>query len=133
MTPDRRPRSGAVMAACLVLAGIAPPAAPPRTSPPVLAEEWPRPWLLEHLPAFGAWRPVPSIADRDAWHGLPEALRSLIIRRGEEALGRPIPALPATLYLDFPADAFASDSAAVDVIPPEGNPVSVDFDLSALR
>lgn len=39
----------------------------------------------------------------------------------------------ATLYLDFPADAFASDSAAVGVIPPEGDPVSVDFDLSALR
>jgi hypothetical protein len=39
----------------------------------------------------------------------------------------------ATLELDFPAEAFTSDSATVQVIPPEGDPVSVDFNLIRLR
>src|SRR6266568_4244437 len=36
----------------------------------------------------------------------------------------------ATLEFDFPADAFISDSATVQIDPPEGDSVSVDFDLS---
>lgn len=39
----------------------------------------------------------------------------------------------ATLEFDFPAIAFTSDTATIDVLPPEGDPVSVDFDLSSLR
>jgi hypothetical protein len=39
----------------------------------------------------------------------------------------------ATLEFDFRAEAFVSDSAAIQVIPPEGDPVSVDFDLDHLR
>jgi hypothetical protein len=39
----------------------------------------------------------------------------------------------ATLQFEFPADDFASGSATVDVDPPEGDPVSVDFDLTHLR
>src|SRR5467141_4279303 len=39
----------------------------------------------------------------------------------------------ATLEFDFRAEAFTSDSAAIQVIPPEGDPVSVDFDLDHLR
>ncbi len=39
----------------------------------------------------------------------------------------------ATLQFDFPADAFASASATIDVAPPEGDPISVDFDLDHLR
>jgi len=39
----------------------------------------------------------------------------------------------ATVRLDFPARTFTSDSAIVDVIPPEGDPVSVEFDLTRLR
>jgi len=39
----------------------------------------------------------------------------------------------ATLEFDFPASAFTSDSATIDVLPPAGDPVSVDFDLSSLR
>jgi hypothetical protein len=38
----------------------------------------------------------------------------------------------ATLELQFPADAFSSDPN-VQVIPPEGDQVSVDFDLTRLR
>lgn len=39
----------------------------------------------------------------------------------------------ATLWLDFPATAFDSDSATVEVDPPVGDPVAVDFDLTRLR
>jgi len=39
----------------------------------------------------------------------------------------------ATLQFDFYAEDFASGSAIIDVDPPEGDPVSVDFDLDHLR
>jgi len=39
----------------------------------------------------------------------------------------------AIVYIQFPATAFKSDSAAVEVTPREGDAVSVDFDLSSLR
>lgn len=39
----------------------------------------------------------------------------------------------ATLKFEFPADAFTSDSTIVHIDPPEGDPVSVDFDLIRLR
>ncbi len=39
----------------------------------------------------------------------------------------------ARLQFDFPADAFTSDSATIQVLPPEGDAVSVDFDLARLR
>jgi hypothetical protein len=39
----------------------------------------------------------------------------------------------ATLELEFPADVFTSDSATIQVLPPEGSETSVVFDLSNLR
>lgn len=39
----------------------------------------------------------------------------------------------ATVQLEFLADAFAPDSATVQIDPPEGDQVAVDFDLSSLR
>jgi hypothetical protein len=39
----------------------------------------------------------------------------------------------ATLQFEFLAESFASDSATVQVDLPEGDPVSVDFDLPSLR
>src|SRR6266571_3712589 len=39
----------------------------------------------------------------------------------------------AAIDLEFPASAFASDSITVEVTPPEGDSVSVDFDLTRLR
>jgi hypothetical protein len=49
--------------------------------------------------------------------------------------GRTGPCRPrgAAIDLEFPAGAFTSDSATIQVIPPEGDPVSVDFDLTRLR
>jgi hypothetical protein len=45
----------------------------------------------------------------------------------------PCRTIGAALNLEFPADAFTSDFVTVQVIPPEGDPVSVDFDLTRLR
>jgi hypothetical protein len=39
----------------------------------------------------------------------------------------------ATLTFEFPADAFSGDSASVTVNPPEGEPVTADFNLEQLR
>ena len=39
----------------------------------------------------------------------------------------------ATVYIQFPANAFTTDSATIDITPREGDPVSVDFDLSSVR
>jgi hypothetical protein len=39
----------------------------------------------------------------------------------------------ATLQFDFSADVFASGAATIDVTPPEGDPVSIAFDLDHLR
>ena len=39
----------------------------------------------------------------------------------------------ATLYFDFIASAFDPSSAVIEVAPPEGETLSVEFDLSALR
>ena len=39
----------------------------------------------------------------------------------------------AVLELDFRAESFTSDSAVIQVTPPEGDPVSVNFDLTRLR
>ncbi|PYU55345.1 MAG: hypothetical protein DMG55_28190 [Acidobacteria bacterium] len=39
----------------------------------------------------------------------------------------------ATLQFDFSVEPFASGSATVDVLPPEGDPVTLDFDLDHLR
>ncbi len=39
----------------------------------------------------------------------------------------------ATLQFEFSATTFKSDSPTIQVTPPEGDPVSVDFDLSRLR
>jgi hypothetical protein len=39
----------------------------------------------------------------------------------------------ATIELEFPATAFASESTTIEVDPPEGDRVSVKFDLSSIR
>jgi hypothetical protein len=39
----------------------------------------------------------------------------------------------ATLHLELPAKAFTSDSTFVQIAPPEGPEVSVEFDLAAIR
>lgn len=47
--------------------------------------------------------------------------------------GGPCFLIGATIELEFPATAFTSDSATIEVDPPEGDLVSVNFDLPSLR
>jgi hypothetical protein len=54
----------------------------------------------------------------------------LLYRCGRYGPCRP---MGAALELEFPADSFTSDSATILVTPPEGDPVSVDFNLTSLR
>ena len=77
-------------------------ASPPlQQSPPVLATEWPVVRLREVLLARTAWKPAPSIADREKWNALSDGLKARVAREGQRALAQPIPALPATLFLDY--------------------------------
>ena len=39
----------------------------------------------------------------------------------------------ATLTFEFPADVFSADAASITVDPPEGEPVTAEFDLGGLR
>jgi hypothetical protein len=39
----------------------------------------------------------------------------------------------ATIWLDFPAKEIVSDTITVEVDPPQGDPIAVDFDLTRLR
>lgn len=39
----------------------------------------------------------------------------------------------ATVHIRFPAVAFTSDTTTIEITPPEGEAVSVDFDLTSLR
>ena len=39
----------------------------------------------------------------------------------------------ALLNLEFPAESFSSDTVTIQVMPPEGDPVSVNFDPARLR
>jgi len=39
----------------------------------------------------------------------------------------------ATLYFDFAAERFERGDAFIDIVPPEGEPVSLDLDLAGLR
>lgn len=58
--------------------------------------------LLEDLPeALEGFRPGPPAADRVAWIGLPEAVRTDLLADGETALGRDYPTLHATSYLGY--------------------------------
>jgi len=49
------------------------------------------------------------------------------------AIGEYCTLVGATVRMEFLAEAFATDSAKVKIVPPEGDKVVVDFDLSSLR
>ena len=56
--------------------------------------------------------------------------------KAESACGRrgsPCILTGATIEIELPAESFSSDSATILVTPPEGDPVSVEFDLTSLR
>lgn len=78
-----------------------------------LAREFP----LEKLPAIliaqDQWHPFPTLKDRKRWQALPHPVATHLIKLGEEALAKPLPPLPATLYLGYARNGNRSDFEAV--------------------
>jgi hypothetical protein len=97
----RRIFLGSLVIALIAIAGMG--AVPQGQAPgaPALAADWPAAKLEGVLLARDAWRPVPSIGDREGWARVAPGLRTRIVARGERALTDPVPALPATLFLDY--------------------------------
>jgi hypothetical protein len=77
-------------------------------------------WKDFQVQAFSGNQPLTPSRLR----GIP---RSSCGRRG------PCTLTGATLEFEFPGSAFTSDSATIQVVPPEGPEVSVSFDLSRFR
>lgn len=74
-------------------------AAPPERR--LLQQRFPLAALEAALIPRERWIPWPKAADRAPWEALPAVARSALLARGEESLGKPWPALPATLFLEF--------------------------------
>jgi hypothetical protein len=77
------------------------PQGPPAQAAPALAADWPAAKLEAVLMPRDAWRPIPAIDDRAGWARVSPGLRARIVALGERALAEPVPALPATLFLDY--------------------------------
>jgi hypothetical protein len=69
-----------------------------------LAERFPLDTVRASLVPPGEWRPYPSIADRDAWEGLPADQKAALVADGESLLGASWPELKATLFMEFARD-----------------------------
>ncbi len=59
------------------------------------------------------FHPCPRLQDRESWGGLPEDVRSSLVKRGEEGLGFDWPSLPATTFLQFARDGNRSNFEAI--------------------
>lgn len=53
------------------------------------------------LVAPGTWHPLPTVSERSAWEGIPEAVRTAHIAAAESLLATPWPSLTAGLFLEF--------------------------------
>ncbi len=72
----------------------------------MLLQKYDRELLLRTMVSTADWKPFPSAADRAAWDGLlhqplNRLRRDYLVGRAEKLLGKPWPALPATLYMEF--------------------------------
>jgi hypothetical protein len=75
----------------------------PRT---LLTGQYTRDAVQAALMPRARWEPFPAAANRAAWEGLlaqplNRARRAWVIASAEKVLGRPWPALPATLYMEY--------------------------------
>lgn len=66
-----------------------------------LADAYPPDRLETILASREAWKPFPALADREGWRQLPATVKQTLVERGETTAAREIPALPATLYLEY--------------------------------
>jgi len=53
------------------------------------------------LMPFTQWRPFPKASERDKWTSVPENIRRTFVDLGNEYLDKPVPSLPATVYLEY--------------------------------
>ncbi len=60
--------------------------------------------LAKVLATADAFRPYPTVADRDAWTAIPEAQRKAFVAEAERQLGTEWSALPASRFLDYVRD-----------------------------
>jgi hypothetical protein len=72
----------------------------------ILAQRYDREFLLRKLVPSAEWKPFPPAADRTAWDALlsqplNQERRAFVVTRAEQLIGKPWPALPATLYMEY--------------------------------
>ena len=66
-----------------------------------LSELYPKSKLQNILMPRTEWRPFARANDRSAWAAVSGAIRDKFITLGEESLGKDVPSLPASLYLEY--------------------------------
>jgi len=66
-----------------------------------LGKLYPREDLEQILISRTKWRPFPKANERAAWLAVSEKVRNTFINLGEEYLGKNVPNLPATIYLEY--------------------------------
>ena len=66
-----------------------------------LSQIYPQEELGKILMPFTQWRPFPKASERQAWKSIPQNIRRTYINLGNEFLDKPVPSLPATLYLEY--------------------------------
>jgi Heparinase II/III-like protein len=69
--------------------------------------------LGEILLAREQWHPFPTLKESGRWQELPKSVRSRLLGLGEETLNKPLPSLPATLYLGYARTGNRSDFEGV--------------------
>ena len=67
----------------------------------MLTELYPAEKLADILIPRQQWQPFPTAGERAPWEGLPAGVRRAHIGRGEAALDKEWPVLPATLFLEY--------------------------------
>lgn len=101
----------------LLALSVAPISVPAATSsgevvPPnslSLARAFPPEKLQEILRPREQWHPFPTLKDREGWQALPKPVKTRLLRLGEQTLTKPLPPLPATLYLGYARTGNRSD------------------------
>ncbi|UCF16359.1 MAG: heparinase II/III family protein [Phycisphaerales bacterium] len=66
-----------------------------------LGELYPKEKLDDILIPRAQWRPFAKAKDRTAWTSIAESIQDKFIGLGQEYLGKDVPNLPATLYLEY--------------------------------
>jgi hypothetical protein len=74
-----------------------------------LAHAFPAEKLAGILLAREQWHPFPTLKEREGWRALPKPVSERLFALGAESLNKPLPPLPATLYLGYARTGNRSD------------------------